>query len=177
MRTFNRLLAALLGLALAVTGLLICLEIGTALVGRSPSLVPYDRWMESAGLFSWSASETMWVSSGILAAGLTLLAIQLAPRRPRNLNTSFAIPKIEVVVDRVSLEQSLSRAALGVEGVVEATSRANKRRIRTTIDVAGGENGEVSEQVRRVLTTRLADFQVSPVREISVTARTKGRAR
>lgn len=178
MRVLNRLLAGLFGLTLAGISLLVVVEIVAALAGRGPALVPYDRWAASAELYRWNSSETLWVSAGLLTAGLILMVLQWIPRRPRVLYTEFEIagaPK--VAVDRSALEESLARAATGVEGVRRAKSRAKTRRVRTTVDVAGGGDPDTTDAVKGAVTKRLERFHLRPLPDLAVTSRTRGRAR
>ncbi len=177
MRILNRLLAALFGLALAATGLFIVLEVAAALTGRAPALLPYDRWLASVRAYRWSSPEVLWVSAGLLGGSLALMMLQLTPRRPEVLHTAFEIPRIDVEVDRSSLERSLARAATSVEGVRQATGRARKKRIRATVEIFGEEDGKVTEAVRRALGTRLEELRVIPLPDIEVTARALGRVR
>ncbi|MGH2733584.1 MAG: hypothetical protein ACRDJG_11740, partial [Actinomycetota bacterium] len=61
MRIGNRLLAALFGLVLAATGLLVALEVAAALAGRAQVLLPYVRWLASSRAYRWLSPEALWV--------------------------------------------------------------------------------------------------------------------
>ena len=115
MRLANRVLAAVVALALFVGGLLIAVEIVVAGFDRRPWVVPHDRWYTSARLRSWESAPPRWIFIGLVVAGLALLLSQLARRRP----TSLALTPGAVPADlgRRSLERSLVREASRVDGV------------------------------------------------------------
>lgn len=129
MRTANRVLAAAVALVLLVGGLLVTAEIVVAGVGAEPWLLPYDRWYRSGREHAWNDPTSRWFFIALLAAGLALLALQVARRR----RTALPLPggqALPVQVSRRSLERSVARAAEDVDGVASAKVRVTPSRAR-----------------------------------------------
>lgn len=123
MRVANRVVAAVLALALAVGGVLVAVEIVVAGFDRRPWVLPHDRWYTSARLRTWESAPTRWIFIGLVAAGLLLLFLQLARRRPVTLAlTPGAVP---TDLGRRSLEKALVREATSVDGVAAAKAKVN----------------------------------------------------
>ena len=129
MRTANRVVAAAVALALAVGGLLAAAEIVVAGVGEEPWLVPHDRWYDSGRDHAWNDPTSRWFFIALLAAGLALLALQVARWRPADLPLpgGQALP---ARVSRRSLERSVARAAEDVDGVASAKASVTPSRVR-----------------------------------------------
>lgn len=124
MRVANRVLAAVLALALFVGGLLITVEIVVAGFDRRPWVVPHHDWYTSARLRSWESAPPRWIFIGLVAAGLVLLVLQLARRRPTTL--ALAPGSVPADLGRRSLEKSLVREASRVDGVSAAKVKIKK---------------------------------------------------
>ena len=124
MRVVNRVLAAVLALALLVGGLVVAVEIVVAGFDRRPWVLPHDDWYRSARLRSWDSAPPRWIFIGLIVAGLLLLFVQLARRRPTALAlTPGAVP---ADVGRRSLERSLRREATRVDGIAAAKAKVGK---------------------------------------------------
>lgn len=177
MKTLDRLLAAVFGIVLAAIGSLVAVELVAVLLGRGPALVPYHRWLSSVADYPWSSPEVRWVSAGLITAGIILAVLQLIPRRPGVLHTEFDVGGTEVAVDRSGLEGSLARAAIGVDGVQRARSRARRRRVRTTVDIPGGGDRDTTDAIKTALQGRLERFRVKPFPRLAINSRARGRSR
>jgi hypothetical protein len=141
MRVLNRVLAAVLALALLVGGLLVAVEIVVAAFGRRPWVVPHDQWYRSARGRSWQSAPPRWIFIGLVVAGMVLLFSQLARRRPRALAlTPGAVP---ADLGRRSLERALVREASRIDGVAGAKARVD------------GDKAEVVATTNRRLTAEL----------------------
>lgn len=173
----NRVLAAVLGIALAAFGLLVTWETVAVLLGRGPMLMPYESWIAAAEPYRWDSPQTLLVSAGAVLVGLLLMGLQLVPRRRLVLEVELSDPSIDAVVDRSGLERSLQRAATDIPGVTGAKTRALRNRVTTTVDVAGGGDRELVDAVNGALQGRLDRLRVKPVLRLSVNSRAKGRAR
>lgn len=126
MRVVNRIVAAVLALALLAGGVLVAAEIVVAAFGRDPWVVPHDRWYRSLLDHSWDDDASRWVFIGLVAAGLALLALQVARRRPGTLPLSAGGAPADL--GRRSLERSLVRSATSVDGVSRAKVRVSPDR-------------------------------------------------
>jgi len=177
MRWLNRVLAAIFGVALAVTGLLVVWEAAATLLGPTPARLPYQSWIASQEAFRWNSQEVLWLAGGLTVLGLVLAALQVIPRKPRALEVALGEEGVEIDVDRPGLERALTRAATGVSGVTGARTQARRRKISTTVDVPGGGDRATSEAVSGALQRALERFGVKPSPRVAVSSRARGRAR
>lgn len=173
MRIFGRIVAALLALALLVGALLVAIEILVAGLGRPPLVIPYDTWYRGATTNPWSSPVIRLVLVGLVIAGLVLLFLALAGRKPLALPLQRTGDRVDADVTRKSLEQSLTRAAQDVDGVSGARVAVAKRRalVRATTNrrVEGDLRTEVAEAVER----RLASVPLRDPLDVSVNLRTR----
>ncbi len=172
MRVANRVLAAVLGLALFVGGIVIAVEIVVAGFDRRPWVLPHDRWYTSARLRTWEAAPPRWIFIGLLVAGLLILFLQLARRRPTALAlTAGAVP---ADLGRRSLEKALVREAIRVDGVSAAKAKAGA----DTVDVVATSNrrqtGDLEPRVTVALDRRLAALGLA--RQPTVKVKVHGRS-
>ncbi len=158
MRIVNRVLAAVLALALLVGGLLVAVEIVVAAFGRDPWVVPHDRWYRSVLEHSWDDDASRWVFIGLVLAGLVLLGLQLARRRPVTL--PLAAGGAPADLGRRSMERSLVRTATSVDGVTKAKARVSAERA----DVLATSSRRQVDEVR----PRLADAVERRVRALDL---------
>lgn len=142
MRVVNRVLAAVLALALLVGGVLLAVEIVVAAFGRDPWVVPHDRWYRNTLGHSWDDDASRWVFIGLVLAGLALLALQIVRRRPGTLPLSTGGAPADL--GRRSMERSLVRAATSVDGVSGAKVRVSAERA----DVVATTSRRLAEEVR-----------------------------
>ncbi|MDQ3643652.1 MAG: alkaline shock response membrane anchor protein AmaP [Actinomycetota bacterium] len=149
MRVANRVLAAVLALALFVGGLLIAVEIVVAGFDRRPWVVPHDDWYTSARLRSWESAPPRWIFIGLAAAGLTLLISQLARRRATTL--ALAPGSVPADLGRRSLEKSLVRAASRVDGVSAAKAKIKNDKA----DVVASSNRRQTDDLGPAVTEAL----------------------
>jgi len=141
-RVANRVLAAVLALALLVGGVLVAVEIVVAAFGRDPWVVPHDAWYRSTLERTWDDAATRWVCIGLVLAGLLLLGLQLARRRPVALPLAPGATPADL--GRRSMERSLARAASRVDGVARAKVKVSGDRA----DVAATTNRRRADEVR-----------------------------
>ena len=147
MRVANRVLAAVLALALLVGGVLVAVEIVVAAFGRDPWVVPHDRWYRSTLEHRWEDAATRWVCIGLVLAGLVLLGLQLARRRPAALPLAAGAAPADL--GRRSIERSLVRTASRVDGVDRAKVRVSADRA----NVSATTNRRRADEVRPRLAT------------------------
>ena len=171
MRIANRVLAAVLGLALLVGGLIVAVEIVVAGFDRRPWVLPHDEWYRSARLRTWDSAPPRWIFIGLVAAGLALLLFQLARRRP----TALALGPGAVPADvgRRSLERSLAREATRVDGVAAAKARIGKDKAEVTASSTRRQTGELEPVVSQAVDRRLASIGVA--RPPAVRVKVQGR--
>lgn len=142
MPVVNRVVSAVLALALLVGGVLVAAEIVVAAFGREPWVVPHDRWYRATLDNRWDDAATRWVLIGLVLAGLALLALQMARRRPGALPLADGATVADL--SRRSIERSLARAASAVDGVAGAKVRVSADRAT----VAATTNRRRADEIR-----------------------------
>ncbi len=176
MRLLQRIVSAVLALALVLAGLLAGAEIALAALGRGPWVTPYPAWD------AWSRQQT-WSSPGVRAAlavtavvGLALIVLGLRAGRP----ASVPLParadgpdEVQVTASRRALEKALAAATQRVSGVSGADAALTRKRVRVTARTTlrqGDLQGEVTEAV----TTRLRDWGLADTLAASVKVARRG---
>jgi hypothetical protein len=170
-RIANRVVAAVLALALVVGGLLVAVEIVVAGFDRSPWVLPHDDWYRSARTRSWDSAPPRWIFIGLVVAGLALLLLQLARRRPTALPlTPAAIPGD---VSRRSLEKALVREARRVDGVAGAKARVGGEKADVVATTNRRQEGDLPARVQAALDRRLGTLGLArpPAARVKVNAR------
>jgi len=142
MQTTNRILSALLGLALVIVGLGVVFAMAVVAWGGKPAL-PLDRWYD--GLRAVPLTDRGFLAIAALAAllGLVLVILELRPRPPSRLRTD-APTGTRLWIFRRSVERRVDSAA-GAVGVAQphATVRGRPGRWRLRLrGVAGPDQGE-----------------------------------
>jgi len=172
MRVLNRILAAVLALALFVGGLLVAVEIVVAAFDRRPWVLPHDQWYRSATERSWQAAPPRWIFIGLVVAGLVLLWSQLARRRPSTLAlTPAAVP---ADVGRRSLERALVREASRVEGVAGARARVDGARAEVVATTNRRLTGELQPRVADAVGRRVQSLGLARPPAMRVKVRGRG---
>ena len=172
MRVANRVLAAVLALALLVGGLIVAVEIVVAGFDRRPWALPHDDWYRSARLRTWDSAPPRWIFIGLVAAGLLLLGVQLARRRPTALAlTPGAVP---ADVGRRSLERSLTREATSVDGIAAAKARVGKEKAAVVASSNRRQTDDLEPVVSQALDRRMAAIGLA--RPPAVRVKVQGRS-
>jgi cell division protein FtsL len=155
-RIVNRVLAAVLALALLVGGLLAAVEIVVAGFDRRPWVVPHDQWYRSARARSWNSAPPRWIFIGLVVAGLALLLLQLARRRPTTLElTPAAVP---ADLGRRSLERALRREASRVDGVAGAKVKVDGAKAEVVATTNRRQTAELQPRVVEALDRRVGSL-------------------
>lgn len=172
MRVANRIVAALLGLALLVGGLLVAVEIVVAGFDRQPWVLPHDRWYRSLRLNAWESDPSRWTFIALLAAGLLLLFLQLARRRPAVLPlVAGAVP---ADLGRRSLERSLARTASDVDGVAAARVTVGEDRAEVVATTNRRQAGDLQARVAAVVERRMQSLGLARPPGVRVKVQTRG---
>jgi len=173
-RVLNRIVAAVLALALLVGGLLVAVEIVVAGFDHRPWVLPHDKWYRSARTRSWDSAPTRWLLIGLVAAGLLLLLLQLAKRRP----TTLPLVPAAVPADlgRRSLERALVRAASRVDGVSSAKARVDGDRAEVVASTNRRQTAELHPRLCAALDRRVASLSLArpPAVRVKVHGRSDG---
>jgi hypothetical protein len=155
MRTLNRVLAALLSLALIALGLLVVAEIAWASLGQDPLLLPYHDWYRLGRTRAWSSPDTVRAAALLFLLGTLLVVLQLVPRRPLSLELASQRANIANTVSRRSLERFLARSAMQLTGVSGASAKITRRRARVSALTRRHELQDLRGQVEEVISSKL----------------------
>jgi hypothetical protein len=146
MRVATRILCAVLAIAIAAASVVAMVEVALALAGRGPWLVDARPWFDDLSGAPWASPTHRLVLLLALAAGIALLAVAWAPRRPVTLPMADErLPDgIEVDLRRAEVERRLAASAREVPYVVDASARAD-----SAVTVVVGSTRPSDESVRR----------------------------
>ena len=167
MTILSRALAAVAALALFLGGLLAGAELISQLWRHEPWLMPYDHWYRSARANTWSDQPVRWLCLALVAAGIVLLVAALSKRPPRTLDLRTRDGTTAADVQLASLEKSLARAALSVDGVTDATVRVNPVAASVETRTISDDRDEVKQRVDDAVRQRLGPIDLAqplPVR-------------
>lgn len=168
MRIFGRLVAAVLALVLLAGCLLVVLEILLAGLGRSPLVIPFDRWYDDALTTPWTDANLRLLFLALIVGGLVLLFLALASRRPLGFPLRKTGAPVDAQVTRKSLEQSLSRAARDVDGVSGAKVRMSSKRAAVTATTNRRVPGDLGDAVKAAVAGRLESLPLADHADVSV---------
>jgi hypothetical protein len=134
MRVLLRLLAPLLGLALAAAGLLLAIEVIAAWVRPTADrglLVPWPQWRAALESLSWDARPVTVVAVAVAVLGLLLLLIGLLARRT-DIVLDPPAPEITVTTSPRVLARMVGCRVRAAEDVAGAAVTASRRRVAVT---------------------------------------------
>ena len=160
MRTLDRLLALVLGLAGLVFGVLVVAEVINAALGRPPLLLPYRQAATFLRDHSWSDGVIVTITALMLAAGLLLLISELKPRRRAHLVLQPQDPQTTTTLSTRSLARVLENAATQTAGVHRANATVRARRARLRLRVPTRDAADIAAQAERNVASALSDLQL-----------------
>lgn len=174
MRVANRVLAVALALAVLAGGLLLAAEISLAGIGRGPWVVPYDDWYDRATATPWDSSGARWLSAALLAAGVSVLLLQVLKPPPRSL--ALRPGGSEAGISRRSVEKSLARAAGRLDGVSGARARLRRNRAAVVVSTSR-RTGDLQPRVATAAAERLGRLGLAEPLPVNVEVDRKGNGR
>lgn len=149
MRALLRVLAPLLGLGLAVAGVLLVIEVVTAWLQPPPHggvVVPWPAWRAALEDLTWQRTPVPQIAAGVAVLGLALVLVGLLARRsdvavdgPRPAITATTSPRV--------LAQLVGRRVRAGDEVAAATVTATRRRISVSAQAWSGAGPELREHV------------------------------
>ncbi len=175
MRLLNRLLAALLSLALIVGGVLLIIEV---IADRTTHRYVVVNW---AGAYHW-AERTIWQAGSIrvacivlLAVGLLLLLAEL--KRPRVTRLPIATSgdnadyAIDVAYTRRGVAAALRSSVTQVDGIGAAQVKVKHRSVRIRADAAAHDEAaaqRLQDPATAAAAARLAALRLTSTPSLSV---------
>lgn len=172
MRALNRLVSALLALAVIGAGGLAAAEVFVARVHwgwlpGAPLVVPYDTWLKELRAHHWSDTIVLVGSIGGIVAGLVLLSLA-ASAKERRIQMDASHPEIDLSTSRRSLARVLAHDAEEIEGVGGASAGVRNKTAKVRARLRLGDPDEVREAVRARAQARLDSLPLRRRPKLSV---------
>lgn len=177
MRIANRALSAVLALILLVSGLVVAIEVVLGVVGRGPWLVPYDRWERSAQTTPWSDGDLRLLFAALVVAGVVLLAVEVARRRPEALTLSGGQGGVEARLDRRGVERWLADKVERVDGVTDARARLGRKEVRIHVGTVERDTAATEQRVGQAAARHLGELALHSPPQARVEVRSRRPAR
>jgi len=162
--TINRLLAALVALALVLGGLLAIAEIVLGRLGRPFWFIPRQQWGNWVTRQTWDATLVRLILAGMLLAGLLLLLAGLRRGRPRLLPVASEAPGVQFDVVRRGAEHDVVAAARRTNGVRSASASIGRSKATVRAKTDARSTGDIPQQTSAAITARLADLGLDGLR-------------
>ncbi len=162
--TLNRLLAALLALALVLGGLLAAVEIVLARIGHQFLLIPRQQWAGWLTRQTWDTSLVRLILAATALVGLLLLLAALRRGRPRLLRVASQSPHVQVDVFRHGAERAVVAAARRTNGVRSASASIGRRKATIKAKTDARSTTDIQQETLAAVTTRLADLGLDRLR-------------
>jgi Family of unknown function (DUF6286) len=174
MRLANRVMSALLSLAVACAGVLVIIEVIAARTGQHAVIVNWHAAYNWAARTAW-ISGSVRVAAGILiAAGLVLLIAELKPARVSRLAadpSKAGAAGIDTAYTRRGVAAAIRSAVIDVDGVRDASVKVTRRKV-TIGATAAAQDNEAARTLREPVTTaarqRLAALSLRHASALSV---------
>lgn len=160
MAVFDRLVAAVLALALVVLGVLVPIEIVHAFVlhRRGRLILPWETLTRFFTGHAWSTSPMLTISGLTAGIGLVLLLAELKRRRPALLTLATPDENVTAGATRVSVRQALAAEAVEVDGVTSASATIRRRRATVSATTGQRDSGDLRQNLTEHLTRWLEEL-------------------
>ncbi|TWF79718.1 hypothetical protein FHX44_115652 [Pseudonocardia hierapolitana] len=156
MRVLLRVLAPLLGLAVALVGVLVLLEVVAASVRPDDGdglVVPWPDWYATLGRTAWSDVPVPGIAIGAAVLGLLLVLVGLLARRP-DIAVEGPAPEITVTTSPRVLARLVGRRVRAADEVAAASVTASRRRVSVAAEAWNDAGPALADRVR----TRVEDL-------------------
>ncbi len=171
MRVLLRVLAPLLGLALAAAGVLLVIEVVAAWV-RPPAtaglLVPWPDWRTTVENLTWADQPVPWIAVGVAVAGLLLVLLGLLARR-HDIRFEPPTPDVTVTTSPRVLARIVGRRVRSADGVAAATVTASGRKVAVGAQGWNDASSELRSEVDGAVAALLDELPLARRPRVSVT--------
>jgi hypothetical protein len=169
-RHANRILAALLSLALIGAGVLLIIEVIADRIVHHAAIIGWHSAYAWAGRTTWNAGSIRVASVILIVAGLVLLIAELKPARTSRLAAEPGQAGIDAAYTRRGVAAAVRSAVTAIDGVRAASVKVRRRKITITA-VAVAADGTVAqrlcEPVRAAARQRLAALRLHRAPRVS----------
>jgi hypothetical protein len=149
-RVLLRVLAPLLGLAVAVVGVLVLLEVVAASVrpdGGNGLVVPWPDWYAALGRITWTDVAVRGIAVGTAVLGLLLVLVGLLARR-HDIAVDGPAPEIIVTTSPRVLARLVGDRVRSADDIAAAEVTASRRRVAVAAEAWNGAGPDLADRVR-----------------------------
>jgi hypothetical protein len=177
MRLANRVLGALLSLAVMAGGVVLIVEVIASRAGHRPALVPWHTAYDWARRTTWTAGSVRGVCGVLIVLGLILLIAELKPARVTRLVADPAdagAAGIDTAYTRRGLAATIRSAAIGVDGVRGASVTVRRRKVSVAATATARDRAaarSLQEPVAAAVGQRLTALRLRRAPSVSVRVR------
>jgi hypothetical protein len=169
-RPVNRLLGALLAIALVVIGVLVVVEvIAYRFNDQKPAIVHWHHAYAWADRTTWRQGSVRVTCIILIVLGLALLLSQLKPSRVSRLQVKSDVT--DAAYTRPGVAAALRTAVVKLDGVHSAKVRVSRRKVRVEA-VSGGSQLDTAQTLKQPITEaarqRLDSLELATVPTLSV---------
>lgn len=178
MKIVNRLLAALLALALAAAGVILIIELIAQRLNSKPVVVDWTAIYRWGHRTSWDSSAVRYGCIALIVIGALLLLTELTPRKPSRLPMRSSNPATDVGLTRRSAATTMQSAVRGVDGVSTATVAMKRRTVKINATAAGHDDAlpaRLRQPVNEAAQSRLDALHLQRQPALSVRVATRSR--
>ena len=156
MRVLLRILAPLLGLALAAAGVLFVIEVVAAWVRPEATaglVVPWPDWRATLENLTWTDTPVPGIAIAVAVVGLLLVLLGIAARRS-DVHLDAPAPEIAVTTSPRVLARLVGTRVRATDDVAGATVTASARKVR----VSAQSWNDSTPELRATVTSRVDDL-------------------
>lgn len=176
MRFVNRLLGAVLALALVVVATLVVIEVCAAAFNAPPVLVHWHAALDWARRTTWDTSAVQTTCVIMAVVGFVFVVLELKPRRRRRFTMRSEVT--DAAITRRGLQAAIQSAVGEVDGVDATTVKVRRRRIRVraaTTAATPDTAQAVDTSVQSAAQSRLDSLELEPAPRIVTRVSTRSR--
>ncbi|WP_433365869.1 DUF6286 domain-containing protein [Streptosporangium sp. CA-115845] len=153
--------AVITAVVMTAIGVLVALEVISALAGHPLRLLPYDRMLAWASSTPWNDRQVMAGAGLVGLLGLLLVLFALIPGRPTLIPVRTGDKDLVIGMQRRGFTRSLAHTAERVRGVEQAKVRLVGKTVRVNARSGVRDTTGLADAVREAVTMRIA--ALSPV--------------
>lgn len=170
----NRVLSALIALALLAAGLLATVECVLAALKRPGWIVPRAQWADALKGVTWQDPIVRGVAAGAVVLGLLLLITALRRGAPGTLALPTTTEGVNVRAHRRGVERSVVSAVRRTDGVTGATAHASRRKVTVVARTSLRDSGDLRSTVQRAVDAQVSEMGLGDRLRSSVSVDSRG---
>jgi hypothetical protein len=173
-RYVNRVLAAVLSVALIAAGALLIIEVIAARLGSAPVLIPWPDAYVWGNDTTWDEAVIRVICITMSVVGAVLLVFELKRPRVRRLAVAGEPEGVDIAYTRSGVARAVQGAATGVDGIRSASVRVARRSVRLTALSASTETRAAKsllDPVSRAAQQQIDELRLDPTPRLAVSMR------